>query len=285
MKKILLTCFALCFIVLLTSCAVSCSGYEEEVYEVKDTFRSIEVDDMDASIIIKPSTDGKCRVTADENKSVYRKVEVKNGVLKIDRQKRVLGFMFFSSFKEVIVEIELPEKEYSSLKIQSVSGRIEVQEGLAFDVVELESTSGSVKFYSVVKDEIEAESTSGSVTVSSYSSPDKVDCRSVSGSVTITDIKGEEIKAKSTSGSIKLKNVTASDEMTLETTSGSINLDKCDGNEIYIESTSGSVKGTLLSEKRFKTKSTSGSINIPYSNNGGICEIKTTSGSVNIDII
>jgi DUF4097 and DUF4098 domain-containing protein YvlB len=51
-----------------------------------------------------------------------------------------------------------------------------------------------------------------------------------------------------------------------------------------LKTTSGSVKGSLLTPKIFYTDTTSGSVDVPRSTEGGLCEIQTTSGSIRITI-
>ena len=60
-------------------------------------------------------------------------------------------------------------------------------------------------------------------------------------------------------------------------------LDGIDGGDISIKTTTGSVKGSILSEKQFLVKSTSGKIDVP-STSGPICKIETTTGAIKIII-
>ena len=282
-KTIAILIFSLIFILFF----VGCTTFSEEVYRVEETFSSIEIDDVESGIMISPSYDGRCRVLIDErsNGSVYHTVEVEHGVLKINRHTKGVSWLFGESLGELLVEVQLPKKEYSSLSASSVSGRIIVENGLSFDKVDLNSTSGSVTFSAVAKDEITAYSTSGSVNISTNSVLYSVDARSTSGRVYLSDIKARKVYAKSNSGSVVLNNVIALDNLSLYSTSGSIRLDHCDGGDIYIESSSGSVKGTLLSDKYFRARSNTGRVDVPYSYGVNICDVKTTSGSIVLSII
>ena len=162
------------------------------------------------------------------------------------------------------MEIWLPEEEYQQLAVSTVSGRIEVAEGLNFEEVSLESVSGSVHMYAQAEKALKAESKSGRVTIENASP--------------------EQLNAKPSSGRIELTDVIAEKDLFVKNTSGSVNLDGCDAGGISIETTSGAVKGTLLTDKIFMASSSSGRVEIPRSNLGGDCEITTTSGSIRIEI-
>lgn len=277
----------ICIMMLCILFFVGCTTYSEEVYKVNESFSSIEINDTEAGIMITASSDGKCRVVVDErsNGSVYHTVKVVDEVLKVDRCTKGLDWIIGGSFKELLVEVQVPVKDYKNLSASSVSGRIKVENGLSFDSVNLNSTSGSVTFSAKARNEIVASTTSGFVTVKTDSSLNKVDCKSRSGRVAVSDVKAKTVNVKNTSGSIVLDSVIASDSITLHSTTGSIRLERCDGGDINIESTSGSVKGSLLSNKIFKASSYSGRVNVPSSFGTNTCYVKTTSGSIVMSIV
>ena len=58
----------------------------------------------------------------------------------------------------------------------------------------------------------------------------------------------------------------------------------CDAEEIYVTTGTGSVHGTLLTNKIFQVRASTGKIDVPESWEGGKCKITTTTGSVKISI-
>ena len=84
-------------------------------------------------------------------------------------------------------------------------------------------------------------------------------------------------------GDIDLKNVIAS-KINISATTGDISLYQCDADELYLKATTGDITGSLLSDKVFVAKSTTGDIDLPQSTTGGKCEIKVTTGDINIEI-
>jgi hypothetical protein len=51
-----------------------------------------------------------------------------------------------------------------------------------------------------------------------------------------------------------------------------------------VETSRGSVRGTLLTDKIFYTKTTTGSVDVPKGVSGGLCEVITTTGSVELRV-
>ena len=54
--------------------------------------------------------------------------------------------------------------------------------------------------------------------------------------------------------------------------------------ELYVRTTTGDVTGALLSEKVFITGTNTGSVAVPETTTGGVCEIRTNTGSIRIGI-
>lgn len=261
-------------------------GYEERTFPVSGEVRDIQISDSENGIKILPSGDGTCKVICPEKTdgSIYHTVEVRNGVLSVQRHDARKWFQFIGvNFYIGGVEVYLPEGEYGALTASSTAGSLSVADGFTFESADLKSTSGSIRMLSQVKQELHAESASGSVRVEN-ASPEKLYAKTSSGRIELTHIRGGSVTAKATAGKITLKDVITKGALSAQNISGGVALEGCDGGTIRIACTSGSVKGTLLSDKIFITDSKSGSVKIPRSTEGGECEITTTSGSIRIDI-
>ena len=52
----------------------------------------------------------------------------------------------------------------------------------------------------------------------------------------------------------------------------------------YAKATTGSIKGVLLTPKIFLTDTSTGSITVPHTTTGGVCDLSTSTGTINISI-
>ena len=104
------------------------------------------------------------------------------------------------------------------------------------------------------------------------------------GSISVTDTSAERLKLDTDTGRISMINVIASGEFNLSSDTGNIKFDSCDADTIYVKTDTGNVSGSLLSDKIFTADSDTGSVDVPKTNDGGKCEIKTDTGNIKIQI-
>lgn len=113
----------------------------------------------------------------------------------------------------------------------------------------------------------------------------KLDIKSVSGDIYISNTNVNTFYCNTTSGDVELSNVIALNDFEVKTTSGDIEFEHCDGATVSLKAVSGDIEGSLLSPKNFIANTTSGDIDVPPSStNSGECQIKTTSGDIEIEI-
>ena len=79
-----------------------------------------------------------------------------------------------------------------------------------------------------------------------------------------------------------LKNTVASDSFSISRSTGDVILDHCDAGQITVKTSTGDVSGTLLTEKIFIARSSTGSIHVPDTAAGEKCQITTSTGDINI---
>lgn len=168
----------------------------------------------------------------------------------------------------------------------------------------VKATSGDLSLRNLTPTSLTAKTTSGDLTAENVQADGAVSCKSTSGDVELTGIKGSSVDSATTSGEqnlhsvragsvsvlassgdIELSDVIADGKLSAATTSGSIRLAHADGGELSLESTSGSVRGSLCTPKYYDARSNSGSVSLPSPDpNGGLCYVRTTSGSIHLTI-
>ena len=279
--------------------------FTEKTYNIDEAFDSISVDGVECDVLIIPSTDSECRVVCNESDKITHTVEVENGTLTVKRYDQRKWYQRMGIYwGKMEIKVYLPEGDYSSLDITTLSGNVEVPEGYSFGEAEIYNTSGNVSISAAVKgtlsvktvsgeqkirnaapEKLNLRSTSGDIEVSSANSVSDIKLETVSGSIEIEDAVCRSITAASTSGEITLESVTAEADIDMKTTSGEVELNRSDAASLKIVTVSGDVSGTLLTEKAFITDTVSGDVNVPRTASENICDIKTTSGSIDFEVI
>lgn len=175
---------------------------------------------------------------------------------------------------------------------------------LAAGACELESTSGDLTLKDVACGPLSVQTLSGDLNIIRLKGED-VTLRTTSGDLELDGAECASLAAISNSGELDFHGLSAEGDVTLEsssgdveleksfagafsiaTSSGSVHFERSDADSLSVTTSSGDVRGSLLSAKFFSVRSSSGSIRIPESDReGGICEIRTSSGDIKIEII
>ena len=278
--------------------------YESNTYEVNEEFSNISLDTDTEDIFFVPSDDGKCKVVCYESENLKHSVTVKDGALTvslIDTRKwyEHIGFGFGNSK----ITVYLPDSEYSALKIEESTGDIEIPAYFKFRSIDISVSTGDVKCYVAEADTVKIAASTGNISVQNTSSG-LIDLSLSTGNVSIsgvtcsgdikvalstgktqlTNITCKNVISSASTGDIYLKNVIASEKFSIERDTGDVNFDDSDAAEIFVETDTGDVRGSLLTEKVFITKTDTGSIDVPKSTSGGICEITTDTGNIRITV-
>lgn len=274
---------------------------QARTYTVDEKFSSVKINETSSNIYIQPSKEKTCRVECYEGEKTHYDVRVENGELNITRRDRH-NLIEFGIFAENPLTVYLPENEYGDIDISTASGDVEFGGAFTADRVNVDTASGDVKagaltcrkltvngasadidLGNVDCEELSVKTASGEIELDDVTARE-LSARSTSGDIDMRNVHADSLKTTTASGEMELQNVTAGVKMNLESTSGDIGLERCDAGELKISSTSGSVYGSLLTGKTFIAHSTSGDIDIPRTDDGGRCEVSTTSGDIKLFI-
>lgn len=264
---------------------ISTIKYETNTYEVSEEFDKISIDVDITDIVFARSDDESCKVVCFEAEKVKHSVRCTNGTLTIEMTDDRKWYDYIGiSFASPKMTIYLPQSEYISLLADTDTSNIDIPESFAFKQLEIKTDTGDVDCMANVSDIIKIESDTGDIDVSSVESGCDIDIKTDTGSIKLTDIFCTDFTAESDTGDISLVNVAAVNRICVETDTGDVKLKNSDAEELLIETDTGDVTGTLLSEKIFTAKSSTGDVSVPKSKTGGICEIITDTGDIKIEI-
>ncbi len=274
--------------------------YVEKEYQVEENFESIKLDLKASDVVIRPSNDEKCKVVSFENNIYSHSIEVINNELVVGCNYK--SALFFS-YKDTTITIYLPEKAYKTFNLTTTSGDVKV-ENLNVDDISINVSSGDVEVNNVecnnistagesgdvelqnlkVGGDVSVVRDSGDVEFSNASCSGRVDVSTDSGDVGVENLVSEGFKAECDSGAVELESVLVNGDLNVKVESGDVEFSRIDALSLDITTTSGDVKGSLLSDKIFAVRSSSGDVDVPQTTTGGVCKITVRSGDVVITI-
>ena len=277
---------------------------ELKEYPVEAEFRSIEIHGNTEIIQFAQSEDGTAHVSCRETKRNTHTVKAENGTLQIVSEETT-GWrnLMEISFEKELITVYLPNDAYETLSIETHTGDVEVPEWLTFSSAAIHGSTADVRFNAKVKNLLSIETSTGDVFMSGASAK-AIDCKTTTGDVRMTNIACEgDVRVKvstgevilhgltcnsliteGSTGDIVLENVLIGGTLSIERSTGDVGFADSDAAEIRVKTSTGDVTGTLLTDKIFKTHSSTGRIRVPDSASGGRCEITTTTGDISVRI-
>lgn len=247
----------------------------------------IHIDTTNSSVEFRTTTESEWRVECMDKEKVYHKVELTDGVLKIQEIDERLWYErigLFANLRPQRMIVYLPEGAYGLLDVRVVSGDVFLPEGFAFFDVTLKSTSGDISFAAVATGDVNIKVTSGDIAVSGQIDG-ALEISGTSGDIEINNVTPTSINIQSTSGDVDMADVVCRETCTVKMVSGEVELKRCDALSFNITTTSGDIHGSIVTAKTFDCKTTSGDIRVPNDGNGGNFRAKTQSGDIEITVV
>lgn len=275
---------------------------ETSSYKIEAPFSQIAIKASAAKVVLLPSEGKDCRVQCTFWKNEPYRVEVIDGTLTIRPAKSPILRLFRFAFGEPSILLYLPNSHYEQLNIETSSGNMNLPQDFTFSNAQLKSSSGNICMESRVENKLSAETSSGYLLVNGVfckemtllsssgngevcsGGANRLQIKSSSGEISLSNLTCGELEGKASSGDISLTDVLLSGNLKLNTTSGTISLKDCDAGSLELRSSSGDILGSLLSDKKFITKSSSGNIQVPETTSGGVCKVETSSGDIRFSI-
>ncbi|MBR5438605.1 MAG: DUF4097 family beta strand repeat protein [Clostridia bacterium] len=240
--------------------------YETNAHTINDNFNSISIDVSTADVNFLIAENGECKVECFEQENITHTAIVEDGVLKIsETDNRTWTDYIGINFNTSKVTVYLPSGEYQNVTINASTSDVNIRQGFTFNSVQIAVTTGDVN----VKDVTINEELFISVTT---------------GDVEIASVTAKKITTKGGTGEIELNSTIALEHITIERSTGDIEFSNIDAYELFIKTSTGDIEGSLLSEKNFKAKTSTGKVRVPSTTNGGNCVLQTSTGDIHVSI-
>ena len=278
-------------------------NYETNTNIVSESFSDISVDTDSADITFLASQGGECKVVCFEERSAKHRVCVENGVLKITRVNEKSWYEYVGfNFKSQSIKVYLPEAEYGALSVKADTANLTLPSALSLENLEVSLDTGDISIGSSVSGAAKITAKTGKFSVKEAAfgllkatlstgrvSISDVECGEITlgqttGAVSLNRIKCRSLVSSGTTGDLDMNGVLVSGLLKIERSTGDVSFENCDAGEILIETRTGDVEGSLLSEKVFIAKSSTGEVEVPKTSIGGRCEITTKTGDIEIEL-
>ena len=265
---------------------ISTVKYETNTYSVCEDFSDISIYTSTADIQFQLSKDSNCEVTCYETEKEKHSVSVENGVLTITEMnaKKWYDYINFFSFGTPKITIWLPEGIYGELVAEQSTGNFELTKNIAFDNVDVSTSTGDILITGVSAGELNLSVTTGNIVVHSAVCQGDFTAEVSTGDTELTDFTCRNLYSSGDKGDATLENVIATGNFMIERSTGDVAMNRCDAVEICIMTDTGDVTGTVLSDKVFVAQTDTGCIQVPETTSGGKCKITTDTGDIKINI-
>lgn len=263
---------------------ISTYKFESNTHQITQTYTKIDISTNEADIEIVPSQNGQTYVICYEKTKIKHSVQVIDDTLAIravdSRQwYDYIGFSFVSPK----ITVYIPQGVYEDIVIKTDTGNVKIPQSYSFEKLDISVKTGNVTSLAQAKI-VKIKSSTGNVQVENTQSTE-FSVTTSTGDVSCKNASANNVTINTSTGNVKIENIIASAKLSVNTSTGNVGLTKCDGGEIYIKTSTGNVKGSLLSQKNFKAKSSTGSVSVPQSvDYAPICEITVSTGDIKITI-
>lgn len=311
MKTPLIIAVCLCLVgILILTVALCVNGLHFEKFvtptvshtiPIDEPFTGISVDTQTADVFFVPSTDGESKVECVDNEKLTYTATVEDGILVVrcvDERKWYEHIGIFTP--DTFVTVYLPEESYSSLTVKTDTGDVSFPTDLFFETAEIETHTGDVVCPAARMGRLTVKTDTGNVRLSADMAllsvvthtgdiilthlgvEEGITLTTDTGDVSLTKVACDTLTVKTNTGDVELTDTAVSGHLAAETDTGDVELEASDAATLRIKTDTGDVEGTLLSPKRVRAVSDTGDVRVPDTDEGGLCEIMTSTGDVEI---
>ena len=309
MKKIILLPIILGSALLVAGSAVLAIGIANannvkgvtNTYNVEGDFSNFKINLSIDNLEFKVGE--KTEVVCEETTKEVHEVKVENNALCIKsfdkREWYEKVFNFDLSPRKVYVY--LTEKDFDKLEIETSTGNILIPNDFTFKNVDAKLSTGNFLGKAKVSEEMKVETSTGNITLNEMTAKnvkakastghitlekvvveETIEANASTGHINLKTVAAKDIEVEASTGDVLLKDTIATGNIKVKTSTGDVRLEDSDAATLNISTSTGSVKGTLLTSKIIYATSHTGKINVPHSTEGGICEISTDTGNIEI---
>ena len=258
-------------------------SFETHTYTANADFQTIDFRSLTADIRFLPAKDDVCKVVCSESKQMKQLVSVDQGVLTVRTEDKRKWYDHIGIFlKTPQIAVYLPAEQYESCQIENRTGTVSIPDSFSFGNVIITCSTGDVICKASVKEMLKIKTATGDIRLENLHAGE-IHLSVSTGDISADSVDCEKaVSIESSTGDITLKKTVAKGDFGIQTTTGDVWFDRCDAGRIKVKTSTGDVSGTLCTEKVFLTDTSTGSVRVPKTASGGVCEIKTSTGDIEL---
>lgn len=274
-------------VIIITAISVGSTLYlqktEKDVtYEINNTYNNVLIDIKHCDLYLYKSENLDNKIVCTENDKITFNITNENGVLSIILIDNRNFYQKLFNFKSLKVELFLTNEMIKLLDVNNDTGDIEVNSGFKIEDFRIKNSTGNINLFSNDINKLNIETSTGDVKLENGEIKEEFNIVCDTGDISIINIKCVKLDIKISTGNTKLHNTIVNNDLFIESSTGNIQFDSFDAKNIYISTSTGDVKGTILTDKIFNCHSSTGNVYHPSTYTGGICEIITSTGNIDI---
>ena len=278
--------------------------YVTNTYEISNAVTDVLIDADCGDVDVVYAKDGFCKVVCREEENLRYGVSVCDGKLTIELTDNRAWYQHLKiGFGSTAVTVYLPENKYSSFTARTSAGDIQIPQAFTFGELDVTATTGNIDLRANVTGTAACKVTTGNIRVENVSAGDlqlsastghidgeavicarEMAVRISTGNIRLAGVQCGIFQATGKTGDAKLTEVIASGKMQVELTTGDVELERCNAGELFLKTSTGDIEGSLLTEKVFHATTRTGSVEVPKTVTGGICEVITATGNIKLTI-
>ncbi len=277
----------------------------DTVLTVEEPFDHVIVTSGTSDIRILPAEDGAAKVVSRTMERMPVTAEVQSGTLRItERDERRWYEHIGIFFGETYIEVYLPEEDYGTIALQTDTGDVSVPSGSAVVQLNIQTDTGDVTVGALAASEkvvittdtgdillegvtvpqMSHETGTGDITVKDGTVSRSLRLEGDTGRIAVSGVSCGSLYAEGDTGDIRLENTLVSGKLELENNTGDVIIAASDADSVTIETDTGGVKAEFLTPKMVFAKSDTGRVKVPSTRSGGMCEIKSNTGNIDVTI-
>ncbi len=268
-------------------------NYDTRTVSITEDFKNISIACNTEDVSLLPSEDGKCSVVFYETEKETHTAVVTDGTLSIELldKREWYDHISFFSFDTPKITLYLPKTKYDLIYVGTDTGDVSIAteaslpEKFKFGKIEVSTDTGDIRCENIGSGDVKLSVSTGQINVDSTTCEGTVEIHSGTGDLLMRDVSCKTLTANGGTGDVTLDSVLAEEMIAVKLSTGDVTFKSCDAAGLAVITSTGDIKGSLITDKTFVARSSTGRVDVPENTSGGKAVITTNTGDISITVI